>query len=77
MKFAIGLARAFGGAIIFSLPLLMTMKMWYLGSGISEIRLALFLDYLPPHSKRRGGLFFTRDPRQFELQARAFGYEEP
>lgn len=43
MKFAIGLARAFGGAIIFSLPLLMTMEMWYLGSVISEIRLALFL----------------------------------
>jgi putative integral membrane protein (TIGR02587 family) len=42
-KFEIGLARAFGGAIIFSLPLLMTMEMWHLGSGISEIRLALFL----------------------------------
>lgn len=42
-KFAIGLARAFGGAIIFSLPLLMTVEMWHLGSAIGEIRLALFL----------------------------------
>lgn len=42
-KFAIGLARAFGGAIIFSLPMLMTMEMWYLGSYISDLRLALFL----------------------------------
>jgi putative integral membrane protein (TIGR02587 family) len=42
-KFAIGLARAFGGAIIFSLPLLMTMEMWYLGSYITDFRLALFL----------------------------------
>ena len=42
-KFAIGLARAFGGAIIFSLPLLMTMEMWHLGNYISELRLALFV----------------------------------
>jgi uncharacterized protein (TIGR02588 family) len=35
------------------------------------------LEYLPPHSKKRAGLFFTRDPRQFELQVRPFGYEEP
>lgn len=42
-KFVIGVARAFGGATIFSLPLLMTMEMWYLGSYISNFRLALFL----------------------------------
>ena len=42
-KFAIGLARAFGGAIIFSLPLLMTMEMWWLGSYISDLRLAVFV----------------------------------
>jgi len=35
------------------------------------------LDYLPANSERGGGLFFTHDPRQFELQMRAFGYEEP
>lgn len=41
--FALALARAFGGALIFSLPMLMTMEMWYLGFYISSIRLALFL----------------------------------
>jgi uncharacterized protein (TIGR02588 family) len=35
------------------------------------------LEYLPPRSKKRGGLFFSRDPRRFELQVRPFGYEEP
>jgi len=41
--FLIGLARAFGGAILFALPLLMTMEMWRLGSTMGELRLALFL----------------------------------
>lgn len=35
------------------------------------------IDYLPSHSERKGGLFFTQDPRQLELQIRAFGYQEP
>jgi uncharacterized protein (TIGR02588 family) len=35
------------------------------------------LDYLPPGSHRDGGLFFRRDPRQFELRLRAKGYAEP
>ena len=35
------------------------------------------IDYLPPRSEQRGGLFFTRDPQQFELQLRPFGYVEP
>jgi len=42
-KFGIGVARAFGGAIIFSLPLMMTMEMWHLGANMSKIRLALFV----------------------------------
>jgi putative integral membrane protein (TIGR02587 family) len=41
--FAIGLARAFGGALIFSLPMLMTMEMWHLGFYIDPLRLALLL----------------------------------
>ena len=41
--YARGLARAFGGAIIFSLPLLMTMEMWSLGLSIHPSRLILFL----------------------------------
>lgn len=35
------------------------------------------LNYLPANSEQRGGLFFTQDPRQFDFQIRAFGYEEP
>ena len=41
--YARGLARAFAGAIIFSLPLLMTMEMWSLGLSIHPLRLLLFL----------------------------------
>jgi putative integral membrane protein (TIGR02587 family) len=42
-EYAQGLARAFGGAIIFSLPLLMTMEMWSLGFYMDRLRLLLFL----------------------------------
>lgn len=41
--YAVGLARAFGGAIIFAFPLLMTMEMWWLGLYMSRFRLVLFL----------------------------------
>jgi putative integral membrane protein (TIGR02587 family) len=41
--FARGLARAFGGAIIFSLPLLMTQEMWDLGRYAERWKLALLL----------------------------------
>ena len=41
--FALGLARAFGGAVIFGLPLLMTMEMWWLGFSMAPSRLALLL----------------------------------
>lgn len=35
----IGIGRAIGGAIIFSLPMMMTMEMWWLGFYVSPIRL--------------------------------------
>jgi uncharacterized protein (TIGR02588 family) len=35
------------------------------------------IDYLPPRSEKRAGLFFTRDPRQLDLRVRSLGYEEP
>ena len=35
------------------------------------------IDYLPPRSEKRVGLFFTRDPRQLDLRVRSLGYEEP
>ena len=31
LRFAVDLLRAFGGAMLFSLPMLMTMEMWWLG----------------------------------------------
>jgi uncharacterized protein (TIGR02588 family) len=44
------------------------------GSGeTSETTIA----YVPAHSERKGGLFFTKDPRQFGLRLRAQGYEAP
>jgi putative integral membrane protein (TIGR02587 family) len=43
--YALGLARAFGGAIIFGLPLLMTMEMWALGFAAGPGRLLLFLAF--------------------------------
>jgi uncharacterized protein (TIGR02588 family) len=35
------------------------------------------LDYIPGYSARRGGLFFTRDPRADALTVRATGFAEP
>jgi uncharacterized protein (TIGR02588 family) len=35
------------------------------------------IEYVPSHSEREGGLFFTSDPRQYELRLRAKGYENP
>jgi putative integral membrane protein (TIGR02587 family) len=40
--YAAGLARAFGGAIIFGLPLLMTMEMWSIGLFVEPLRLLMF-----------------------------------
>lgn len=42
-KFFVDLARAFAGALLFALPLLMTMEMWSLGFVVRPERLALFL----------------------------------
>jgi putative integral membrane protein (TIGR02587 family) len=46
--YAIGLARAFGGALLFSLPMLMTMEMWDLGVHMGRLRLALLLVLMLP-----------------------------
>lgn len=47
-SFLPGLARAYGGAIIFSLPLMMTMEMWWLGFYMEPLRLALLIVILIP-----------------------------
>lgn len=46
--FLIGLARAFGGAIFFAMPLLMTMEMWSLGFSMGRLHLALLTAVLIP-----------------------------
>ena len=57
-SFALGLARAFAGAVIFAFPLLMTMEMWWLGFYVDRTRLLLFLiltlGLLVPLSRRIG-----------------------
>jgi uncharacterized protein (TIGR02588 family) len=35
------------------------------------------IEYVPSHSEREGGLFFTSDPRAHELRLQAKGYEKP
>jgi putative integral membrane protein (TIGR02587 family) len=47
-RYAQGLVRAAGGAIIFALPLLMTMEMWWLGFTMDRGRLLLLLVLLLP-----------------------------
>ena len=42
-EFARGIARACAGALVFSIPLLMTMEMWWLGFHIPPWRLVLML----------------------------------
>lgn len=41
--YARDLGRAFGGALLFSLPLLMTMEMWWFGFSLEPLRLAVFV----------------------------------
>lgn len=47
-KFFTGLARAFGGAVLFSLPLLMTMEMWSLGFALERSKLLVFMVLMIP-----------------------------
>jgi putative integral membrane protein (TIGR02587 family) len=47
-KFAVGLARALGGAVLFSLPLLMTMEMWWLGFYMDRLKLLLLMVLMIP-----------------------------
>lgn len=41
-----------------------------------EVSAATF-DYVPGHGTRRGGLLFRQDPRLYQLELRALGYEAP
>ena len=46
-EFLTELGRAFGGALLFALPILMTMEMWWLGFYLEPWRLALLLLSIP------------------------------
>lgn len=35
------------------------------------------IDYLPSYSERKGGVFFTNNPRDFELKVRPRSYQRP
>ena len=47
------------------------------GGGAPDETSSITLDYVPGHSRRYGGLFFRRDPRQGALELRAHGYQTP
>ncbi len=46
-------------------------------NGESIEKSSATIDYAPSHSERRGGLIFTKNPKDFDLQIRATSYEEP
>ena len=46
------------------------------GNGADETSRVVF-DYVPAHSVRDGGLFFTRDPLKGHLSVRPRGYSAP
>ena len=49
-----------------------------LGGGNAEPEVSeVVIGYLPAHSERGGGLFFTKDPRGAPFQVRSRGYEDP
>lgn len=48
-----------------------------LNSGAMTEQHQATIDYLPPHSERRGGFLFANDPRAGALTIRAGGYSDP
>lgn len=47
-RFLVGLARGLAGALLFSIPMLMTMEMWFLGFYMERERLLLLLAFNLP-----------------------------
>jgi putative integral membrane protein (TIGR02587 family) len=48
LRYLVGLGRAAGGAVVFALPLLMTMEMWELGAVMDRTRLLVLILVLLP-----------------------------
>jgi putative integral membrane protein (TIGR02587 family) len=80
LQFARGLARAYGGAIVFTLPLLMTMEMWSIGAYLPAWKLmllvVLFFPFLVALSWHAGfeATFDWRDDVVDALVAYAVGF---
>jgi uncharacterized protein (TIGR02588 family) len=49
------------------------LKSWTETVETSEVT----FDYVPSRSSRTGALYFTEDPRRYDLQLRAVGYRDP
>lgn len=47
-EFFVGLGRAFAGAVIFALPMLMTMELWLMGVYVSPLRLVVLMVAMVP-----------------------------
>ena len=62
-----------GGSAAAGLTLTGTLRQGTVEVEASEVT----LDYLPAHSSKDAGLFFTRDPAGLVLTLRAEGYQEP
>ncbi|MFD1913781.1 TIGR02587 family membrane protein [Halodurantibacterium flavum] len=61
-EFVVGVGRAFAGALLFSLPMLMTMEMWWLGFYLEPWRIAIMLVVVLPlllGLSRLGGFRYT------------------
>lgn len=48
VRVLVSLARAFGGALLFALPMLMTAEMWELGATMPPFRIALLMTLMLP-----------------------------
>lgn len=45
--------------------------------GSAAAKSSATFDYIPGNSERKGGLFFSQDPRSGELDIRTLGYAQP
>ena len=48
IDFAQGLGRGFGGALLFSLPMFLTIELWWLGFYLDRLRLMVLLVLMFP-----------------------------
>lgn len=66
-------ARNVGGATAASVPVTGTLT----GPDGEIQSVTATIDFIPVDGTRRGGLFFTHDPKRFRLELQAEGYDVP